>query len=293
MPNRNVEGNYRYKFQGQEKDPETGMEAFQLRLWDSRIGRWLSPDPYNQYFSPYLGMGNNPINGIDPDGGCFTTDTDGNTIPCPDMGVGSSMTGSAGYEWTMQDNGWAMNSTDFANVGVDLGMVSKPFNLGNWISNHIYFNAEAGIDFGTQVGVNIKALGGKVALNYKKDVNPLIKLGISHDNGWDFTAVPNGPNSGYNSKAKNEKNEWNIGGVVGFGKEYTSSKGFLLSNGLVKSETSDWIIISITEEIHTSGVHKGMVKNRKFGWGIGADLSILLGVNFDLSGGFQFKTKYN
>ncbi len=60
---------YRYAFQGQEKDPETGKEAFQLRLWDGRIGRWLTTDPYGQYNSPYVGMGNDPINGIDPDGG--------------------------------------------------------------------------------------------------------------------------------------------------------------------------------------------------------------------------------
>lgn len=106
MPGRNMIGDYRYNYQGQEKDPETGKEAFQLRLWDSRIGRWLSPDPYRQYASPYLGMGNNPINGIDPDGGCFTTDKDGNMIPCPTMDMGSTMTGAAGYEWTMTDTGW-------------------------------------------------------------------------------------------------------------------------------------------------------------------------------------------
>jgi hypothetical protein len=45
------------------------MEAFQLRLWDGRIGRWLSPDPMGQYASPYLGMGNNPIGLTDPTGG--------------------------------------------------------------------------------------------------------------------------------------------------------------------------------------------------------------------------------
>ncbi|MCL9806901.1 hypothetical protein NAT51_15300 [Flavobacterium amniphilum] len=45
------------------------MEAFELRLWDGRLGRWLTVDPYGQYFSPYLGMGNNPISRIDPDGG--------------------------------------------------------------------------------------------------------------------------------------------------------------------------------------------------------------------------------
>jgi RHS repeat-associated protein len=69
LPGRNSMSNYRYAFQGQELDGETGMEAFQLRLWDGRIGRWLSPDPYGQYASPYLVMGNNPIGMVDPDGG--------------------------------------------------------------------------------------------------------------------------------------------------------------------------------------------------------------------------------
>jgi hypothetical protein len=46
MPNRNqgVNGKtngYRYAYQGQELDGETTeMEAFQLRLYDSRINRW-------------------------------------------------------------------------------------------------------------------------------------------------------------------------------------------------------------------------------------------------------------
>ncbi len=75
MPNRDKQGNYRYAFQGQEKDKETGKEAFELRLWDARIGRWLSPDPYGQYHSPYLGMGNNPSSNIDSDGGWVTAVT--------------------------------------------------------------------------------------------------------------------------------------------------------------------------------------------------------------------------
>lgn len=62
---------YRYGYQGQysEKDPETGFNSFELRMWDGRLGRWMSPDPYRQYFSPYLGMGNNPVSNIDPSGG--------------------------------------------------------------------------------------------------------------------------------------------------------------------------------------------------------------------------------
>ena len=69
MPNRNLQGDYRYAYQGQEKDTETGKEAFELRLWDARIGRWSTTDPYGQFASPYLGMGNNPISGIDPEWG--------------------------------------------------------------------------------------------------------------------------------------------------------------------------------------------------------------------------------
>ena len=69
MPLRNSLSDYRYAYQGQEKDSETGKEAFELRLWDARIGRWLTTDPYGQFHSPYLGMGNNPISSIDPDGG--------------------------------------------------------------------------------------------------------------------------------------------------------------------------------------------------------------------------------
>jgi len=40
-------------------------------MYDSKIGRWNAKDPYGQYWNPYLGMGNNPINGVDPDGGLF------------------------------------------------------------------------------------------------------------------------------------------------------------------------------------------------------------------------------
>ncbi|AWI25285.1 RHS repeat-associated core domain-containing protein [Flavobacterium pallidum] len=72
LAGRNSANAYRYAFQGQEIDQSTEMEAFKLRLWDGRLGRWMSPDPYGQHFSPYLGMGNNPAVNIDPDGGYET-----------------------------------------------------------------------------------------------------------------------------------------------------------------------------------------------------------------------------
>ncbi|WP_454880689.1 RHS repeat-associated core domain-containing protein [Sphingobacterium detergens] len=52
-----------------EKDKETGWNNFELRNYDAAIGRWLTTDPKSQFHSPYVGMGNNPMSGIDKDGG--------------------------------------------------------------------------------------------------------------------------------------------------------------------------------------------------------------------------------
>jgi RHS repeat-associated protein len=61
---------YRHGYQGSfsEKDKETGWNHFEAREYDPIIGRWLVRDPAKQHFSPYLAIGNNPINRIDPDG---------------------------------------------------------------------------------------------------------------------------------------------------------------------------------------------------------------------------------
>lgn len=50
-------------------DEPTKLNSFQLRMYDARVGRWLSKDPYGQFHSSYTGMGNNPVNGVDPSGG--------------------------------------------------------------------------------------------------------------------------------------------------------------------------------------------------------------------------------
>ena len=68
---------YRFGYQGQyaEKDSLANWNAFQLRMYEPRFGRWLTVDPYGQFDSPYIAMGNNPVSGTDPDGGvcCGTT----------------------------------------------------------------------------------------------------------------------------------------------------------------------------------------------------------------------------
>jgi RHS repeat-associated protein len=45
---------YRFGYQEQysEENETTGWNEFDLRMYDKRFGRWLSPDPYGQFYSP-------------------------------------------------------------------------------------------------------------------------------------------------------------------------------------------------------------------------------------------------
>jgi len=77
MPERSFSNEkYRYGFNGKENDNEVkgvgNSVDFGARIYDSRLGRWLSVDPLSNkypYVSPYVFALNNPIALIDPDGG--------------------------------------------------------------------------------------------------------------------------------------------------------------------------------------------------------------------------------
>lgn len=77
MPGRKYNGgDYRYGYQGSEKDDEIAGEGnsytTHFRQLDTRIGRWLSVDPeFKAFESPYVYMGNNPIWYNDPLGDTF------------------------------------------------------------------------------------------------------------------------------------------------------------------------------------------------------------------------------
>ncbi len=70
LPGRQITSTDRqHGFAGEEKENELNYTHFELRQYDARAGRWLSPDPYGQFHSPYLALANNPVSFIDPDGG--------------------------------------------------------------------------------------------------------------------------------------------------------------------------------------------------------------------------------
>src|SRR5690606_14400793 len=71
-------GGYRYGFNGMEKDDEVKGKGnsydFGARMYDARLGRWLTIDPLAGKYpnlSPYNFTGNNPILFVDVDGKDF------------------------------------------------------------------------------------------------------------------------------------------------------------------------------------------------------------------------------
>jgi RHS repeat-associated protein len=67
-----------FGYQGQLKSQnDVNWDEFELRLFNHDLGRWSAPDPYGQFDSPYIGMGNNPVSSVDPDGGYTNASADG------------------------------------------------------------------------------------------------------------------------------------------------------------------------------------------------------------------------
>jgi RHS repeat-associated protein len=65
---RDGETDNKFLFQGKELDPNAGWQDFGSRMYYADLGRWFSADPASQFSSPYIGMGNMPAIGNDPDG---------------------------------------------------------------------------------------------------------------------------------------------------------------------------------------------------------------------------------
>ena len=98
IADKEIEGLYRYGFNGMEKDEELslGIYATLWRMYDARIGRWSSLDPEMHKFpssSPYSAMANNPI---------VLADIFGNCPACPAKGTFTD--GENNFEYKESDN---------------------------------------------------------------------------------------------------------------------------------------------------------------------------------------------
>ncbi len=73
MNGRGFHGDYRFGYQGSEKDNEVSGDGnsytTEFRQLDPRLGRWFSVDPvFQPWQSPYTSMDNDPVNLTDGSG---------------------------------------------------------------------------------------------------------------------------------------------------------------------------------------------------------------------------------
>lgn len=117
-----------YGYQGlyAELDDNTGWHGFELRQYDAFLGRWMSMDPYGQYASPYLGMGNSPVNGVDPDGGLFGL----NPVLSTFASIGIGMTAGAFIGSEISDRGEDRDRMLYGAVGGLIGGLIGGFGPG-------------------------------------------------------------------------------------------------------------------------------------------------------------------
>lgn len=117
----------KYGYQGDfaEEDEETGWDEFDLRMYNPQIGRWNGVDPYGQYASPYIGMGNNPANLMDPDGG-------GTFSLFESMGLGAVVGGIVGAAITKNGGNAFKNFMIGAGTGAVVGAGVYDVSNVNW-----------------------------------------------------------------------------------------------------------------------------------------------------------------
>lgn len=65
----------KFKYNGKELEDEHGLNWYHygVRYYDPQLGRWHTMDPADEFHSPYLYVGNNPVKYIDPDGAQVAT----------------------------------------------------------------------------------------------------------------------------------------------------------------------------------------------------------------------------
>lgn len=144
-----------YKYNGKELDRKNGLNWYDYgaRMYDPMLGRWHTVDPMAEKYysaSPYNYCGNNPVNGVDPDGmDYWSTSNQGEIerfieVLCAIPNAGGSITDSFNF------SSWN-HSTDSEFLS-DL-----TFNDETNIFYSSYGTVENGI--ATRVGVSMPALG--------------------------------------------------------------------------------------------------------------------------------------
>ena len=132
-------------------------------LTNYTLAHWISPDPYGQFSSPYLSMGNNPVNGVDPDGGLFG-------LSSRDLALIGFGLGAAGTAIIAKNNG----ASDLGAFGLAiLGGLAVGYgafqlnNIGHWPTLNLDFS-QIGVSTSRNIvsvlisNANAKGHGGRL-----------------------------------------------------------------------------------------------------------------------------------
>lgn len=294
MPGRDVQGDYRYAYQGQEKDSETEMEAFELRLWDSRIGRWLTTDSYGQYSSPYLGMNNNPISSIDPDGGfswlgaqLFKLFNGGNISKVQvENGSYYKVTGFSDTGASIAVGGGAIRQAKRGYrfpVGGGAGL--SLFNVRDRSYNDIpdvYFEANAAITSGSG-GIDVRFIGTRLGLSGEFAKQSSHELGFKIDTSLDDFFINTSGIKGGLFKG----DTWGFGAGAGVGADLQFDR----RTGRLLEVTTNAVIVDYITEFNINGVHKGEILKRKMGVNIGLSAALFYGGEANIKAGIIFPSE--
>ncbi|VXD14802.1 RHS repeat domain-containing protein [Marinoscillum sp. 108] len=188
-----------YQFTGQEYDQETGLHNYRARLYDDELGRFYAVDPAGQFHSPYVGIGNDPVNGVDPDGEFVT--------------------------WSIGNGGFS--------VGFNLTPIGIPLGAGLNVGWQDGFSAGPYGEVGYRVGGNGLGAGAAVqqGLNYNFSNGNLSTstTGLGYGSFGPFTA---GGSVSYNYDITNNQwsNSWGVNAGIGLS-NYDGSGGIGIGVG--------------------------------------------------------------
>ena len=167
-------------FQGKTYEELTKWSDFHARQYDAALGRWFGVDPQNQFASPYLAMGNNPVMFTDPDGefvplviagaalvgGGLNLWSNADKIKDWKSGLAYFASGAIGGALSVGTPGLGGSLTSFSNIGIDIATGNLP-DLSNPLeaAKYVGFKAlegigTAGVGSLTKAGVNgLKSIG--------------------------------------------------------------------------------------------------------------------------------------
>ena len=121
-------------YTGKELDDETELGYWGARYLDLMLGVWISVDPARQFASPYLyvGNGNNPINGVDPDGMAWEYAQNSGRLTYINNNTGARTFVAYGYA----GNGEGFNNAKYEGVRMTGPLPAGTYTISPMIKKH-------------------------------------------------------------------------------------------------------------------------------------------------------------